>query len=246
MGQTVQLQPSSKAQEKKHHQNKVQSSSIPSATIPNSAPRYPISTAQSNLLLPPPGDAGQPKAGSDTSSQPHRPQVRQQAPDQRAAGPLQPHKEAPSSLELPGTQPGESQPQGLLSGQRPTAPSPLGCCFCQSHVGKQGEPREKSSCDLPRLNIPAGHPFRENKVPDNQARAPSGKDKDVLHLRCLQAITSVNPTAPKLCSSHSSSQKLVQPEDQVLDAPWKLPSPTTFSPNIKRGRPGLGEVWAVS
>lgn len=82
------------------------------------------------------------------------------------------HKEVPSSLELPGTQPGESQPRGLLARQRPTAPSPPVCCFCQSHVGKQGEPREKSSRNLPRLNIPAGHPFRENMVPDNQARAP--------------------------------------------------------------------------
>ena len=62
--------------------------------------------------------------------------------------------------------------QGLLAGQRPMAPSPLDCCFCQSHMAKQGETRQKSSHNLPRLNIPAGHPFSENTVPDNQAQAP--------------------------------------------------------------------------
>lgn len=144
---------------------------------PNPAPQHPTQLPgtlfpQLNLLHPPQGDTGQLKAGGDVSSQPHRPEVRQQAPDQRAAGPLQPHKEPPSSLELLGTQPGESWTRGRLAGQRPMAPSPLGCCFCQTHVGKQGEPREKSSRNLPMLNVPAGHPFRENVVPDNQARAP--------------------------------------------------------------------------
>lgn len=101
------------------------------------------------------------------------------------------------------------------------------------------------SRDLSSLNSPAGHPFRDNIVPDNQARAPSGKDKDVLRLVVCKPspLSTQQPPSPALCihpPPNWSSQQI-----HSCSCPGSCHHPT-FSPDMGRGRPGLGEVWATS